>query len=167
MKKLVILFLFFFLVSSCSSQRDQVSETTCPNSYISKEHKYYFSEDNTNLNNDLLYIANINNFKIKCKQKNQDSIHSIFEILFIIKPLSNSVKNYNYSYFVYILDSENNILNKQLFNVEGKFLIGQKKEPLEKVVVESLDQYFPSIDKSYEIVIGFVLTEEKYNFINN
>tara|TARA_Y100000590_G_scaffold417073_1_gene516429 strand:+ start:629 stop:1132 length:504 start_codon:yes stop_codon:yes gene_type:complete len=167
MKKPVILFLFFLLVLSCTSQRDQISETACPNSYISKEHKHYFSEDNTDSNNDLLYIANINNFKIKCKQKNQDSIHSIFDILFTIKPLSKNVKNYNYSYFVSILDSENNILDKQLFNVEGKFFTDQKNEPLEKVVIESLDQYFPSVDKSYEIVIGFVLTEGKYNFINN
>ena len=39
--------------------------------------------------------------------------------------------------------------------------------PKETNVIESLDQFFPSQTESYEILLGFVLTKEKYDLIQD
>ena len=109
------------------------------------------------------YIGTINNFRIQCQKINEDTIISSLDILFILTPLNEEIEEYNLSYFVKILDENKNILDSQLFNVNGKFNLQNK----ETEITESLDQYLPIKNINYNIVIGFALTEEKYKYINN
>ena len=76
-------------------------------------------------------------------------------------------KIFEYSYFVLILDQNNEILDRQLFKVSEKFDLDENKLPTETVITESLDQYFPFNNNIYSVGVGFVLTEDQYNFINN
>lgn len=167
MKKYAILFLSTIFLISCASQEKKLTETSCPDLFISKEHKDYFSIDKDNISEDMAYIATINNFKLKCKKTERKAIFSVLDILFVVKPLKKEVKGYDYHYFVSILDNNNEILDYQIFSVKGEFSLDKDNNLSESVVTESLDQFIPSQYNLYKIIIGFVLDEEKYNFINN
>ena len=167
MKKYSILFLSIFLLISCASIEKKLTETSCPELSISKEHKDYFSADKDNISGEMSYIATINNYKLKCQKSERNAIFSILDILFVVTPLKNDVETYDYHYFVSILDNNNEVLDYQIFSVNGKFALDNNNDLNESIVTESLDQYIPLQHNLYRIVIGFVLDEEKYNFINN
>ena len=113
------------------------------------------------------YIATINNYKLKCQKSERNAIFSELDILFIVTPLKNDVTTYDYHYFVSIINNNNEILDYQIFLVNGEFPLNENNDLNESEVTESLDQYIPLQNNLYKIVIGFVLDEEKYNFINN
>ena len=167
MKKYAILLLSIFLLISCASTEKKLTETSCPELFISKEHKDYFSTDKDNISGEMTYIATINNFKLKCQKSERNAIFSMLDILFVITPLKNDVITYDYHYFVSILDNNSEILDYQIFSVNGRFPLDEDKDLNESVVTESLDQYIPLQHNLYKIVIGFVLDEERYNLINN
>ena len=166
MRKYILLFLILILIMSCAKQNNISKETTCPMVTIAKEHQNYFSADQKS-SNEMNYLATINNFETKCKLINQKEISSILDILFVIKPLKNNVKIFEYTYFISILDNNNRVLDYQLFKVKDKFHLGENLQPMETTIIESLNQHFPTQDTTYQTMIGFVLTEEKYNLINN
>ena len=167
MKKYAILLISVFLLISCVSQEKKITESSCPEVFISKEHKDFFSSDKDSLGENLIYISTINNFKIKCKVTDRKAIQSILDILFVITPMDNNAKNYEYYYFISILNNQDEVLDYQIFSVNGEFLLDKNKLPLEKTITESLDQYMPIQYNLYKVIIGFVLDKEKYNFINN
>tara|TARA_Y100001970_G_C14051290_1_gene759070 strand:+ start:627 stop:995 length:369 start_codon:yes stop_codon:yes gene_type:complete len=114
----------------------------------------------------LNYRASINNIKAKCSLINEQSISTILEILFVIKPDNLENNTYDFSYFVSILNNEE-IVDYQLFQTKGEFKLDDNGFPKETNVIESLDQFFPSQTESYEILLGFVLTKEKYDLIQD
>mgnify|MGYP001472729878 CR=1 FL=1 len=89
MKKYSILFLSIFLLFSCASIEKKLTETSCPELFISKEHKDYFSADKDNISGEMSYIATINNYKLKCQKSERNAIFSILDILFVVTPLKN------------------------------------------------------------------------------
>ena len=165
MKINIIIFLVLICLVSCSSKKDNYVNITCPETFISTEHQnYFFTKDSLKLKNfSMEYIGTINNFRIQCQKINEDAIISSLDILFILTPLNEEIEEYNLSYFVKILDENKNILDSQLFNINGKFNLQNK----ETEITKSLDQYLPIKNINYNIVIGFALTEEKYKYINN
>ena len=165
MGKYIILLFSFTAVISCSAQKNSSKEIVCPKSFISMEHKNYYSM-NQELENVLDYTATINNLKSKCNSKNNQSTSSVLDILFVLKPINSSTKSYHYNYFVAVLDN-NKVLDYQLFQINGNFNIDENNLPIETTIIDSLDQHFPSLDNSYEILIGFALTKEKYEFMEN
>ncbi len=167
MKKYAFTLLSIFFLISCASNEKKLTETSCPELFISKEHKDYYSADKDNISGKMNYIATINNYKLKCQTSERDAIFSILDILFIVTPLESEVTTYDYHYFVSILDYNNEVLDYQIFSVNGKFPLDENNNLNEAVVTESLDQYIPLQNNLYKIVIGFALDEEKYNFINN
>jgi len=93
---------------------------------------------------------------------------SILDILFVVKPLKEDVREYSFYYFVSILDDNDNVLDYQIFEKNGRFIIGDGQIPQETEVVDSLDQFLPTSENNfYKIGIGFVLNENLYNYINN
>tara|TARA_Y100000590_G_C15185521_1_gene812911 strand:+ start:108 stop:602 length:495 start_codon:yes stop_codon:yes gene_type:complete len=164
MKKYIVLFFCLNILISCSKQEFTPVEASCPPVYISKEHKDFFYSINEDQNNDMQYIANINNTKIVCKTSRNNSVSSVLDILFIITPLNKDIKEYNFHYFVSIIDTNNNVIDYQIFQTKGNFDL----ELQPKEVIETLDQYFPiEIEEYYRVFIGFILTDKKYDFINN
>tara|TARA_Y100000741_G_scaffold192628_1_gene146611 strand:- start:22 stop:525 length:504 start_codon:yes stop_codon:yes gene_type:complete len=167
MTKYLILFFFILSVISCSSDKKLSQDINCPESFVSKDHKNYFSIIDKNAGDNIDYIAAINNIKMKCKVNEMNRILSIFDILFVITPVDPLSKGYEYSYFVLIFDENDKILDRQLFKVSGKFDRDENNLAKETIMIETLDQYFPSNDNLYSVGVGFVLTEDQYNFINN
>ena len=123
MKINIIIFLVLICLVSCSSKKDNYVNITCPETFISTEHQnYFFTKDSLKLKNfSMEYIGTINNFRIQCQKINEDAIISSLDILFILTPLNEEIEEYNLSYFVKILDENKNILDSQLFNINGKF----------------------------------------------
>ena len=155
------------MLASCASKDKKTTEIACPKTYISSEHqKYFFSENNDY--EDISYLVTINNFKNICKLEAKENISSILDILFVIKPLKGEVKEFEFYYFVSILDSSDKILDYQIFDVNNKFNIDENKLPKDTETINTLDQYFPiKNNNSYQIVIGLVLDQAEYNYINN
>ena len=59
---------------------------------------------------------------------------------------------------------------KGFYGLSGWELAGSTDEnnlAKETILIETLDQYFPSNDNFYSVGVGFILTEDQYNFINN
>ncbi|PPR45081.1 MAG: hypothetical protein CFH21_00063 [Alphaproteobacteria bacterium MarineAlpha5_Bin11] len=169
MKKYFFLIICSIITISCSSSKKEPQEITCPDVVISKEHQSYYAllEDAGDNENNMSFVATINNFNMQCKQKETSDVESVLDLLFIANPLNETVKKYNFNYFVSILDENDDILDYQIFQVEGDFALDENDLVRETVHTESLDQYIPDNVKKYYVVVGFVLTEEKYNFINN
>ena len=155
------------MLASCASKDEISKEILCPKTYVSTEHqKYFLSEDNNF--EEISYVVTINNFKNICEQKNNESISSILDILFLVKPLKPEAKKFQFYYFVSILDNNDKILDYQIFDVEGNFHIDENKLPKVTEVINTLDQYFPTNNNNfYEIAIGLILDKDKYNYINN
>ena len=155
------------MVLSCASKEEQIRTIQCPETFISKEHKDYFVSSNNNFD-DVDYLAKINNFNNKCKQNKEGAISSILDILFVAKPINITDKAFTFYYFVSVINDENVVLDYQIFEVNKEFIIGDYQLLQETEVRESLDQYLPPIENNYyKIVIGFVLDEEKYQYLNN
>ena len=168
MRKFTILFISIILLNSCTSgQKKYSEESICPYIFVSGEHKDYYSYGKENVSEEMAYIATINNFKMKCKQSERKAIFSILDILFIITPLKTDVDNYEFSYFVSILNNDNEILDYQIFTVKENFSSDDNINYKEDELIEVLEQYLPQESDLYKIAIGFVLDEEKYNFIND
>jgi len=167
MKKNILLFIFCILLASCAPKNEIYTEILCPKTYISTEHQKYFQLENNNYE-DISYVVTINNFKNICKQKNDENISSILDILFLVKPLKPDVKKFQFYYFVSILDDNDKILDYQIFDIEDTFHIDKNKFPKVTEVINTLDQYFPIKNNNfYKIVIGLVLDKDKYNYLNN
>ena len=82
----------------------------------------------------------------------------------VFDQLDKDIKEYNFHYFVSIIDINNNVIDYQIFQTKGNFDL----ELQPKEVIETLDQYFPiEIEEYYRVFIGFILTDKKYDFINN
>ena len=166
MKKYIYLLTFCYFLMSCASE-EKLTEAFCPEIFISKEHKEYYSSADQNYD-DVNFSSSINNFNSKCKSNNEGSILSILDILFVVKPLKQDVREYSFYYFVSILDDNDNVLDYQIFEKNGRFMIGDGQIPQETEVVDSLDQFLPTSENNfYKIGIGFVLNENLYNYINN
>ncbi len=166
MKKYIFLLIFCSFLISCASE-EKLTEAFCPEIFISKEHKDYFSSLDQNYD-EINFSASINNFNSKCKSNNEGSILSILDILFLVKPLKEDVREYSFYYFVSILDDDDNVLDYQIFEMNGRFVIGDGQVPQETEVVDSLDQFLPTSETNfYKIGVGFVLSENLYNYINN
>lgn len=165
MRNYTILFIILNILISCSGDKKINKDVDCPKSFISMEHRNYYSM-NKDSSDTLNYRASINNIKAKCSLINEQSISTILEILFVIKPDNLENNTYDFSYFVSILNNEE-IVDYQLFQTKGEFKLDDNGFPKETNVIESLDQFFPSQTESYEILLGFVLTKEKYDLIQD
>ena len=64
MKKYAFTLLSIFFLISCASNEKKLTETSCPELFISKEHKDYYSADKDNISGKMNYILAPNQIKI-------------------------------------------------------------------------------------------------------
>ena len=171
MKKLLILLLFFGLFG-CNSigKNKQVSNNfNCPRVFFSSEDRIFIdiNEGGTSID-DVTFKAELNNFVFieKCSQQNEVAIIPL-HILIIAQPM-NELKNPDVSMplYVFLLDKNDKVLETQYFMVSSSIKKNfETKNFKETDITDKLN----IITKNFEtnqIVIGFMLDDQKRLLIN-
>tara|TARA_B100000700_G_C14755513_1_gene719586 strand:- start:42 stop:545 length:504 start_codon:yes stop_codon:yes gene_type:complete len=167
MKTYIILLTYFVFFIGCTSKESSNIQTACPEIFVSKEHQYFYSKEFDQTQSLEGYTAAIENFSMQCQSTERDAILSNLEIDFVIVPLNQELKNFEIIYFVSILNLNNEILDNQIFKFSGEFALDENSLPLKTLAKDNLQQFVPKENNSYEILIGFMLTKNQYNFLNN
>jgi len=170
--KNILFFLIAFLLVGCSKNSQFSTQTSCPSVFFSSEHKRYIgnSEESINLDN-IGYRAEINNYKFF---KGCFEINEYFEadlsILFLIQPNKAKTRNVNLPYYVAILDSKDNMIDIQYYNLNQLLEVNKEnKKFIETDFTTTVKIKIPFSDyeknKMY-VMLGFMLDKEKLKILN-
>ena len=170
--KNILFFLIVFLIVGCSKNSQFSTQTSCPSVLFSSEHKKYIggSEESINLDN-IEYRAEINNYEFfKGCFKNNEYFEADLSILFLIQLNNTKINNLNLPYYVAVLDSKNNVIDIQYYNLNELLNVDQNnKEFIETDVTTTvkIKTLFSDYEKNkIYILLGFMLDKEKLKILN-
>tara|TARA_Y100001960_G_scaffold318019_1_gene387140 strand:+ start:521 stop:997 length:477 start_codon:yes stop_codon:yes gene_type:complete len=157
---------------SCSSSKDIIKTSLCPNVFFSSDHKKYVSGESGALSIDnLSYKASINNYSFKggCTVINE-TFDSELTILFIVKPINVKENNIKLPYYAAIINSNNELLEIQYYQIDGKFNVSsdnniQETDLFAKINIKISENTDFAL-QDYSVVIGFMLDSEKLKILN-
>ena len=157
---------------SCTSSKDVVKTSLCPNVFFSSEHKQYVSGESGSLSIDnLSFKASINNYSFKdgCSIIN-DTFESELTILFVAKPINVKENNIKLPYYAAVINSNNELLDIQYYQIDGKFNITsgnnfEETDLFAKINIK-ISEGADLDSQDYNVVIGFMLDSEKLKILN-
>ena len=121
MKKLLLLFVFFFVISclNLDKQTNEISIIECPKVFFSSENNVY--TDGATLDLDLEKVnfkASLNNYGFagNCFL-NLDVRNFKLDLLFIVEPINPQTEKINFPIFALFYDVNNNLIERQYFRV--------------------------------------------------
>ena len=165
---------FVLLLLSCTAEKLPTSAETCPDVFFSKEHKMYITGNESPLNiQNIKYRAELNNyvFKKECSISN-NVLTGNLSLLFIVNSENSSQKDILLPYYIAVLSSEDEIVDIQYYNIQGVM----QKDPgtsayIETELTDTINISVPNKDLKNNlktnIVIGFMLDQEKIKLLNN
>ena len=143
MKNIYLFFLILGVIGcdSNSLSRFSTNPTECPSILFAKEHKKYIGTHSSTISLDnISYNVVINNasFSNGC-QKKDDMFYSKLSILFISSPLLNTGNEISFPIYIALIDSKNNVLDKQYYLVKSFFKENEEsKNLMETEIIETI-----------------------------
>ena len=167
--KQIFIFIIFLPLLGCGNiiKNKQTSiDFSCPRVFFSSEDRNYI--DNYSSFDDISLKAELNNFAIneKCQQKENIAIIPL-DILIIAKPTNNNQESLSsFPVYISLLNSNDEILETQYFLVSG--LIDKNPETNNLIETDIKDQLqiVTKYLKTSQVVIGFMLDDEKKDLLN-
>ena len=168
MKQLFIFILFLPLLG-CGNiiKNKQTSiDFNCPRVFFSSDDRIYI--DNSISLDDITIKAEFNNYAINKKCQQQDNLAVILlDILIVAKPTSNLDESFiSLPVYISLLDNNDEVLETQYFSVSG--LINKNTET--NIFIESdvkdLLQIVTQQLETTQLVLGFMLDNEKRDLLN-
>ena len=168
MKQLFIFILFLPLLGCGNIIKNKQTSTdfNCPRVFFSSDDRIYI--DNSISLDDITIKAEFNNYAINKKCQQQDNIAVIpLDILIIAKPMINLEESFiSLPVYISLLDDNDEILETQYFSVAG--LINKNTET--NIFIESdvkdLLQIVTQQLETTQLVLGFMLDNEKRDLLN-
>jgi hypothetical protein len=142
------------------------TDFNCPRVFFSSDDRIYI--DNSISLDDITIKAEFNNYAINKKCQQQDNIAVIpLDILIIAKPMINLEESFiSLPVYISLLDDNDEILETQYFSVSG--LINKNTET--NIFIESdvkdLLQIVTQKLETTQLVLGFMLDNEKRDLLN-
>ena len=121
MKKILILFAFFYIIS-CSNIQNITKETKvidCPRVFFSSEKNIFIEGNNEDIDLDTIeYKASLNNYGFAGECTSGVNFNKfILEILIVTEPINPKTNNINLPIFVLVYDRENKLIDKHYFRI--------------------------------------------------
>lgn len=169
MKK-IIFFIAVIFLTGCSSDSILTSKKTqisCPSVLFSNQHNIYIDSNESPLSLDnIAYQAKINNFSFTKGCFSSQDI-SILSVLFVVYPKNNNKKTIFLPFYVATVDSEDNFLNIQYYEVEGKFDADLDTNQLKETeLIKKIDLPTFINGEKNKIIIGFMLDKQRVEILN-
>ena len=157
---------------NCSSNQLDIVDTACPSVLSASDHQKYISGNTQPIDiENLRYSATINNFTFVdgCSKINEN-FDSDLSILFLVKPNNLDENSFELPFYMAIIDSEENLIQKQYYKFEGVLRKNSEDNYVEtefikkiKIKIENKDMK-DFLDKT--IILGFMLDKEKLTILN-
>ena len=168
MKQLFIIILFLPLLGcgNIIKNKQSLTDFSCPTVFFSSDDRVYI--DNSISFDDITIKAEFNNYALNNKCQQQDNIVVIpLDILIVAKPMSNLEESLiSLPVYISLLDDNDEILETQYFSVSG--LINKNSETnifIESDVTDRLQIVTQQL-KTTQLVLGFMLDNEKRDLLN-
>ena len=165
-------FLIFFVLIGCSAQTPITEKVSCPNVLISEEHdKFIFVEENLEDNN-IKYIADINNFGFESDCYILDDIGNFeLELLFVIQPANTKESNIFLPFYVATINQYNELVDMQYYKADGNFKSIEESSFLIETEIRTKINYKLSYqdiiqDDNYTLIIGFMLSKYQLEILD-
>ena len=125
--KNIFFFLIFFVLIGCSSQAPILDKISCPNILVSEEHDIFVFAKNDQIENEIPYIAEINNFTFTSDCSISDNTANFdLEILFIANPTNTNQQNIFLPFYVATVDQFNKLIDMQYYDISANFKISDQ-----------------------------------------
>ena len=168
MKQLFI-FIMFLPLLGCGNiiKNNQTSaDFNCPRVFFSSDDRVYI--DNSISFNDITIKAEFNNYAINKKCQQQDNLAVIpLDILIVAKPMSNLEESFiSLPVYIALLDNNDEVLETQYFSVSG--VVNKNNESnifIESDITDRLQIVTQQLETT-QLVIGFMLDNEKRSLLN-
>ena len=168
MKQLFI-FIMFLPLLGCGNiiKNNQTSaDFNCPRVFFSSDDRVYI--DNSISFNDITIKAEFNNYAINKKCQQQDNLAVIpLDILIVAKPMSNLEESFiSLPVYIALLDNNDEVLETQYFSVSG--VVNKNNESnifIESDITDRLQIVTQQLETT-QLVLGFMLDNEKRNLLN-
>ena len=168
MKQLFIFILFLPLLGCGNIIKNKQTSTNfnCPRVFFSSDNRVYI--DNSISFDDITIKAEFNNYAINKKCQQQDNLAVIpLDILIVAKPMSNLEESFiSLPVYISLLDDNDEVLETQYFSVSG--LINKNTETnifIESDVTDRLQIVTQQLETK-QLVLGFMLDNEKKDLLN-
>ena len=168
MKKLFIFILFLPLLGcgNIINNKQTSLDFNCPSVFFSSEDRIYI--DNSISLDDITIKAELNNYAINEKCQQQENIAIIpIDILIIAKPMRNLEELFlSLPIYISLLNDNDEILETQYFSVSG---VVNKNNETNNFVESDITDRLKIVTQQLEVtqlVLGFMLDNEKRNLLN-
>ena len=168
MKQLFI-FIMFLPLLGCGNiiKNNQTSaDFNCPRVFFSSDDRVYI-DDSISID-DITIKAEFNNYAINKKCQQQDNLAVIpLDILIVAKPMSNLEESFiSLPVYIALLDNNDEVLETQYFSVSG--VVNKNNESnifIESDITDRLQIVTQQLETT-QLVLGFMLDNEKRNLLN-
>ena len=161
MKKLLLLFIFIYLLG-CSSIRNESTEIAvidCPRVFFSSENKVYIDGLNDTIDLEKVnFKASLNNYGFvgDCvfdKEYNNINI----DLLIITEPINPKDENVNLPIFILFYNENDELVERQFFRINSTLNYNEDTSKYETTdIIENLNIFLENNKKINSITIGFV-----------
>ncbi len=161
MKKLLLLFIFIYLLG-CSSIRNESTEIAvidCPRVFFSSENKVYIDGLNDTIDLEKVnFKASLNNYGFvgDCvfdKEYNNINI----DLLIITEPINPKDENVNLPIFILFYNENDELVERQFFRINSTLNYNEDTSKYETTdIIENLNIFVDNDKKFNSITIGFV-----------
>ena len=161
MKKLLLLFIFIYLLG-CSSIRNESTEIAvidCPRVFFSSENKVYIDGLNDTIDLEKVnFKASLNNYGFvgDCvfdKEYNNINI----DLLIITEPINPKDENVNLPIFILFYNENDELVERQFFRINSTLNYNEDTSKYETTdIIENLNIFVDNNKKINSITIGFV-----------
>ncbi len=162
-------FLYLFPVLCLAACASDKAVFSCPETGLMREaqHAAFFARAAENpTKEDVAVYAELKHPKGECKLKSDGKLDIEMSLAFVAQKVDTSAtqEKQNLSYFIAVLDPEENILQRQNFYTSVMF----EKDAIIGTSIEEHGLYIPvpeaSMAGKYKVVAGFALTPEQLKF---
>ena len=160
------------MLIGCSSQTPITEKISCPNVLISEEHhKFIFVEENLTDNN-IKYIAEINNFDFDSNCYILEDIGNFeLELLFVINPLNTKESNILLPFYIATINQSDELIDMQYYKVNGNLKSIDESSYLIETEIRTTVNHKLSYkdiiqDNNYTLIIGFMLSNDQLKVLD-
>ncbi|MAV63709.1 MAG: hypothetical protein CMG00_00785 [Candidatus Marinimicrobia bacterium] len=161
MKKLLLFFIFIYIYGCTDlfTQNKEITYIECPKVFFSSENNVYSSGKNENFDLDQFnYKASLNNYGFvdNCSSDLEYNKYNV-DLLILVEPLNPKDENINMPIFVFLYNSNDELIDKQYFRVSSNLNYEDKSYKfITTEVIKKLNILIEVEEKAEYMTIGFV-----------
>tara|TARA_A100001011_G_scaffold390247_2_gene473331 strand:+ start:15229 stop:15726 length:498 start_codon:yes stop_codon:yes gene_type:complete len=160
-KKLLLFFIFIYIYGCTDlfTQNKEITYIECPKVFFSSENNVYSSGKNENFDLDQFnYKASLNNYGFvdNCSSDLEYNKYNV-DLLILVEPLNPKDENINMPIFVFLYNSNDELIDKQYFRVSSNLNYEDKSYKfITTEVIKKLNILIEVEEKAEYMTIGFV-----------